>query len=113
MFALEQKTGVQKDIHSVYLGALVDGGPIGFGLLMYSLWKLYAAVRSIGKKRAAMPAMVVLVLLLFSGLTHTIHFTKWFWVPATICLLLAEQAARERRYAELHDGLSTAGQIIR
>lgn len=96
-FAMEEAHGWHRDIHSSYLGALVDGGPAGLVLFAYALWVLVSCVRGIGASPAALPASIMLLLLLASLLTHTIHFTKWFWVPVTLCLVLAEQAEREKR----------------
>ncbi|MCH8967151.1 MAG: O-antigen ligase family protein, partial [Planctomycetes bacterium] len=95
-FTLERSRGWFRDMHSSYLSVLVDGGAIGLMLFGYGLWQLFRRVRGIRASPAAIPASIMLCLLLASALTHTIHFTKWFWVPATICLLLAEQAHRER-----------------
>lgn len=88
--------GLERDVHNTYLGALVDGGPVAAALMAYSLWLLFRAVRRAGGSRVGIPAMILLFVLLFSGISHTIQFTKWFWVPATICLLLAEFAERQR-----------------
>ncbi len=95
-YALQHYHGWYRDIHSSYLGALVDGGPVGFLLFGFGLWLLTRCVRGTKGTSAAIPATIMLILLLVSCLTLTIHFSKWFWVPATICLLLAEQAKREQ-----------------
>lgn len=93
--AFLQRHGLDRDVHNTYLGALVDGGPVAAGLMAYSLWLLFRAVRRAGGSRVGIPAMILLFVLLFSGISHTIQFTKWFWVPATICFLLAEFAERQ------------------
>lgn len=93
---LARSQGIYIDVHSSYLGPLVDGGPIAFGLMMLALWRLMVCVRRIGPSRAGMPAAMILIVMLISASVHTLHFSKWFWVPVTLCLLLAEQAEREK-----------------
>jgi len=94
--ALQRSHGWYKAIHNSYLGALVDGGPLGLFLFGYGLWCLIKCIRGIRGSSVAIPATIMLVLVLVPGLTLEIHFSKWFWIPATICLLLAEQSKREQ-----------------
>lgn len=94
-FAMRERHGIERDVHNSYLGSLIDGGPIGLALFFYALIRLIGATRHCTQARTAVPSTILLVLALVSGLTHTIHFSKWFWVPVTLSLLLAEQARRD------------------
>lgn len=89
-FAMERKFGGAFDIHNNYLAPLVDTGPVGAFLFWAAIVVVIRRVRAIGVAGASVPAMMMLVYVLFTGLTHTFHSTKWFWIPITICLLLAE-----------------------
>lgn len=94
-YAMRVRHGIERDVHNSYLGSLIDGGPIGCALFFYALLRLIGATRNCTQARTAVPSTILLVLALVSGLTHTIHFSKWFWVPVTLSLLLAEQARRD------------------
>ncbi len=96
-FKLAEEHGMEVDVHSAYLSALVDGGPIGLGLFVFGLWELALCVARIRQANPGIPAAMLACFVGVSCLTHTIHFTKWFWIPATLCLLLAELTQRERR----------------
>ena len=89
-FAMERKFGGAYDIHNSYLAPLVDTGPIGAALFWAAIVVVIRRVRAIEVARAGVPAMMMLVYVLFTGLTHTFHSTKWFWIPMTVCLLFAE-----------------------
>lgn len=93
--ALEQYAGWQRDIHNSLLGPLVDSGPIGFALFAGALALLFKKVRGIRNVRMNVIATMIYIFILLSMLTHTIHFTKWFWIPVTMCLLLVEQSNRQ------------------
>lgn len=95
-FKMNEAHGFQYDIHSTFLSTLVDGGPITFGLFLYGIWLLFKYVRGIRHGNLGTAAMMLLCFVGFSSLTHTIHFTKWFWIPVTLCLLLVELAQREQ-----------------
>lgn len=95
-FYLVQEHGLQFGAHSSYISALVDGGPIGFGLFIFGLVELLRRVIGIRQANPGIPAAMMFCFIGLSALTHTVHFTKWFWIPVTICLLLAEQTQRER-----------------
>ncbi|MBK9120759.1 MAG: O-antigen ligase family protein [Phycisphaerales bacterium] len=95
-FALEARTGVFIDIHSTMLSALVDGGVASFGLFVVGLYLLWRAIWSIRFGLYGLPATMLFMFTMLSSLTHTIHFSKWFWIPLTICALLAEQARRDQ-----------------
>lgn len=97
VFANLERHGWLIDVHSDVFGALVDGGPIAFAIFLYALWLLFKAVRRTFGTTLGVPSLVIIVIPLISGLTHRLVFSKWFWVPITLCLLLAEQAERERR----------------
>lgn len=99
-FANLERQGWRVDIHNDYLGALVDGGPIAFTLLLLGLWSVFQAVNRTRGTSYGIPAMVIVAIPLVSGMVHRLVFSKWFWIPMTICLVLAEQAERERRRAE-------------
>ena len=89
-FAMERKFGSGYDIHNSYLAPLVDTGPIGAALFWAAIVVVIRRVRAISVVGAGVPAMMMLVYVLFTGLTHTFHSTKWFWIPMTVCLLFAE-----------------------
>jgi len=93
--ALAQYAGWDKDIHNSLLGPLVDSGPIGFALFAGALALLFKKVRGIRNIRMNIIATMIYIYLLLSMLTHTIHFTKWFWIPVTMCLLLVEESNRQ------------------
>jgi len=98
--ALQESQGVFLDVHSSIVGPLVDGGPIGFTLFALTLILTLKCVRGIRQGNPGIAAAMMFCMLIVSCLTHTIHFTKWFWIPITICVLLAEQTAREREASE-------------
>jgi hypothetical protein len=100
--ALAIHRGEYRDIHSSLIGPLVDSGPIGFGLFCTGLILLFVKVRNIKDVRMNIIATMIFMFILLSSLTHTIHFTKWFWIPVTMCLLLVEQSKRQE-YADLHE----------
>ena len=89
------------DIHNTLLSSLMDGGPIGFGLFIGGLIMLFFIVKRIQHPGTNIVAMMVYIYLILNSLTHTIHFTKWFWIPVTICLLLAEEDVRTQQEASL------------
>jgi hypothetical protein len=93
---LAQEHGYQRDAHSTYLSVLVDGGPIALALFAYALWQLIHCARGIRQTNPGIPAAMMLCYILAASVTQTTHFTKWFWIPITICLLFAEQTQRER-----------------
>jgi len=93
--ALERYVGWYRDIHNSLLGPLVDSGPIGFTLFVVALALLFKKVHGIRNVRMNVIATMIYIYILSSMLTHTIHFTKWFWIPVTMCLLLVEQGKRE------------------
>ena len=95
-FKMVEVHGMPFDVHSTFLSTLVDGGPIALGLFLYGFLLLTKYVMRIRKANPGIAAMMLLCFVGFSSLTHTIHFTKWFWIPVTLCLLLAELAQRER-----------------
>jgi len=95
-FALELSHGIFIDVHSSVLSALVDGGVVSFALFAWGGWLLFRYVRGIGRANPGIPAMMMFIFLVVSSLTHTIHFSKWFWMPVLFCVVLAEQARREQ-----------------
>lgn len=99
-FANLEYQGWRIDVHNDVLGALVDGGPIALMLLLLGFWMLFRTVNRTRSTNLGIPAMVIVVIPLISGNLHRLIFSKLFWVPITICLIIAEQAERERRRAE-------------
>jgi O-antigen ligase len=93
--AMELYRGERRDIHNSILSPLCDSGPLGFILFISGLILLYSKVRSITNPRMNAAAVMIYIFLILSALAHTAHFTKWFWIPVTMCLLLAEQSKRE------------------
>ncbi|OHB55238.1 MAG: hypothetical protein A2Y07_11095 [Planctomycetes bacterium GWF2_50_10] len=100
-FAMEKYQMEFVDIHNTILSSLMDGGPIGFGLFMTGLALLFIFVWRIKNHNTRMVAIMMFFYLIINCGTHTIHFTKWFWIPVTICLLLAEGSKREEIQNEL------------
>lgn len=94
-FKMAEIGNLPYDIHSTVLSTLVDGGPVTFFLFLYGFWLLIKHTRNIGRANPGTAAMMLLCFVGLSCLTHTIHFTKWFWIPVTFCLLLAELTQRE------------------
>lgn len=103
--ALEQTHSFFIDIHSTYFSALVDGGAISFVLFGNGMWLTWRCLRGIRRGGLSMPAMILFLYVSIAGLTHTIHFSKWFWLPLMFCVLLAEQARRD----ELNESKPDAG----
>ena len=101
-FALEQHAGFFLDIHSTLLSALVDGGVVSFVLFLWGLWVLFRTMRGIDDPATGIAAAMIIFQVYLSILTHTIHFSKYFWVPVMFALLLAEQDARERWTLQWH-----------
>lgn len=95
-YTLRDEQGWFIDIHSSWLGALVEGGVIGFTFFAWGMWHLVKATRGIARAHPGIAAAMMLCLLAMNGVAHTYTYSKWFWVPATLCLLMAEQAARDR-----------------
>ncbi len=95
-FAMEKHRGFFLDIHSTYLSALVDGGPVSVGLFVFGLGVLFTRMRLIRAPGAAVGASTLVWYVLVSGITHTIHFSKWFWIPVTLTLVMAEFARRQQ-----------------
>jgi len=93
--AMELYRGERRDIHNSLLSPLCDSGPIGFTLFISGLILLYLKVRGVSNPRMNAAAIMIYIFLILSSLVHTAHFTKWFWIPVTMCLLLAEQSKRE------------------
>jgi hypothetical protein len=93
--AMEESAGTHVDIHNNFLAALVEGGVISCLLLLYSVWQLFKHVRRIKSPDLGIPAAFFLVMLVLSSMTLTTLYTKYFWIPFMLCLLLAEQARRE------------------
>lgn len=94
--AMQIYRGKEKDIHSSLFGPLCDSGPIGFILFVCGLFLLYLRIRVIDNSRMNLATTMIFVFLIVSSIAHTIHFTKWFWIPVTMCLLLAELSRREK-----------------
>lgn len=90
--AASEFTGNYKDVHSSIIGPFVEGGIVGFLLFMYMLWLLFQRIRSIGIPNPGIPAAIMYAYILIASATHTIHFTKWFWIPVLVCLLLSRHA---------------------
>lgn len=104
--SLEESQGTYIDVHSSFVGPFVEGGPIGFTLFLLTLYFTFRLVRSIRQANPGIAAAMIFCMLLMSCLTHTIHFAKWFWIPITFCVLLAEQTHRERAQAYRDDDLA-------
>jgi O-antigen ligase len=105
MYAMDRYRGYQRDIHSSILAPLVDSGPVGLILFIGALIFIFLKVRKIKNPRIGIAAMTVYMFMILSLLAHTIHFTKYFWIPLTLCLLLVEQNAREEMETDYQEYL--------
>lgn len=105
--AMSEYRGWDKDIHNSIVGSFVDSGPIGFILFSGGLLLLFFKIRGIRDPAKNTAATMIYIFFILESLTHTTHFSKWFWIPITLCLLLAEQDCRDNE-AEVHfcDSLS-------
>ncbi len=95
-FTLSERRGHFVDIHSTYLAALVEGGPIGFVSFMLGMWFLFRAVWGINQATPGIGAAIIFGFVIIEGAVHTLQYAKWFWIPVTLCLLLCEQTQREK-----------------
>lgn len=93
--AMQLYRSEKRDIHNSFLGPLVDAGPIGFILFNTGLLLLYLKIRGISDPGMNASASIIYVFLILSAISQQTHFTKWFWIPFTMCLLLAEQSKRK------------------
>ncbi len=84
--------GWHKDVHSSILAPLVEGGPIAFIIFIGMLGLLFWMVWQIGIPNPGIPAAIMYAYLVISCMTHTIHYTKWFWIMVLVCLLLVRLA---------------------
>lgn len=105
VYAMVRYHGYRRDIHSSILAPLVDSGPVGFILFIGTLIFIFLKVRKIENPRIGIAAMTIYMFIIFSLLTHTIHFTKYFWIPLTLCLLLVEQNTREEMETDYQEYL--------
>lgn len=94
-FALERAHGIFIDVHSTLLAALVDGGVVSLALFTYGMWVVFRSLRRIPQGGLGILAMTLFVFTLLSCVTHTIHYSKYFWVPLLFCVVAAEYAQRE------------------
>ncbi len=100
-FALAEEHGFNIDAHSTLISSLVDGGVISFGLFTWGLLALWLNLRRLDNPAHSIPGMILFMFIILSTLTHTIHFSKYFWVPMTFAVLVAEQGRREELEEEL------------
>lgn len=84
-----------QNVHDNFFSALLEGGPIAALLLIYGLWEAYRRLRGIKQSLLASGAMMLFMVLVLSSLTLYTYPSKYFWIPITFCLVLAEQARRE------------------
>lgn len=89
--------GEARDLHSNYLAALVEGGIAGGVLFLLLLVAAGLAAWRIPKANPGVPAMILMVYVLLSSLTHTTYLTKMFWFPLGLILCLSEWAVRVAR----------------
>jgi hypothetical protein len=99
-FAQEKYSGHFLDVHSSFIGPLVDGGIIGLILFLMILWQLFIQVHRIGIPNPGIPCSIMFASLVISCISHTIHFTKWFWIPVLVCVLLARYGEKVKRRRE-------------
>lgn len=105
--AILKYRGEYKGIHSSILEPLMDAGPAGFCLWMYGLFLVFIKIRNIKNARLNVVGMIIFIFTILSLLTHSIHFTKWFWIPLTLCLLVIEQDKREQLQSSNPDELES------
>jgi hypothetical protein len=103
----------KRDIHNSFLGPLCESGPIGFILFNFGVFLLYLRVRSIANTRMCNSATAIYVFLILSSIAHTAQFTRWFWIPVTMCLLLAEESKYEEleEYSEVEFSPEISGDV--
>ena len=113
--AMNKYYGFPHDIHSSIVGPLVDTGPLGFILYIGGLLLTLFYVRKIANSRTNIAATAIYIYIFFSLLVHTVHFSKWFWIPLTMCSLLIEQDKREELEKsslwETNDEMSQMGNL--
>lgn len=82
--------GLNRDAHNNYLTVFAELGIPGFLLF---LWLFYSAWRFSGRAESradAVAGKLVIIFLLFSGLTSTDIFTKFFWLGMAMPVLWAQ-----------------------
>lgn len=94
---LGTKAAWGKTVHDNFFSVLLEGGPIAAVLFLYALWQVFRHLRRIRHGGFAVAGMMLFVALMLSSLTLYTFPSKYFWVPITFCMVLAEQAWREER----------------
>ncbi len=85
--------GEARDVHSNYLGALVETGIVG-GLIFLGVLVLAGlAVWRIPQANPGVPATILFLYILLINVMHTSYLTKMFWLPLALMLVLAEYGA--------------------
>lgn len=85
----EVAVGEARDAHSNYVAVLTETGPIGFGLAMTMGMAALMAVWKIPTANPSVPATMLILYIVFVGITHTTYTTKFFWMPLALALILA------------------------
>ncbi len=89
------QAGLAATVHDNVFSLLIEGGPVAFALMLSGYWLLFLCVRRVRAPDLQLPtAMMFGVVVLSSCLLQT-YQSKYFWIPVTFCLLLAEQSRRE------------------
>jgi len=91
-FAQQEYSGQFKPVHSSLIAPILELGIIGAVLFYGMLWEWFRRVREIRIASLGVPAAIMYITTFIFSAAHTIHYTKWFWIPIMLCLLLARQA---------------------
>ncbi|HIJ70839.1 MAG TPA: O-antigen ligase family protein [Planctomycetes bacterium] len=91
-FAQQEYSGEFKPVHSSLIAPILELGILGAMTFYGMLWVWFRNVRQIKITRLGVPAAIIFITTLVFSAAHTMHYTKYFWIPILLCLLLARQA---------------------
>ncbi|MCC7291260.1 MAG: O-antigen ligase family protein [Phycisphaerales bacterium] len=90
----EQLHGEARDVHSNYLGALVETGVVGGLIFLGVLGLAGLAVWRIPQANPGVPATILFLYILLISVMHTSYLTKMFWLPLLLALVLCEHGRK-------------------
>ncbi len=87
------------NVHSDYLGSLINGGIIGFGLLIVMVI-VVGGTAVFGSRRN--PAVVAIVAMILASVTVAdwLRSTRWIWIPLAIVYCYGLRTASQRTVSE-------------
>lgn len=89
-YAQQQYSGIFKPVHNTLLAPLLELGIIGMAFFYAMLWEWFQRIRQVRITSIGVPAAIMFInMLAFSG-THTMHYTKYFWIPIMLSLLIVK-----------------------